>query len=459
MKLRKIVPVLAWLMLVGGILLAQPAGPAAAGAKAAVQPAPAPAAEPPPLPPPPAAGDALPPAGEVATAPATRPAKDSAKLLAPYIQTIRESTTHTEVMGAYARGCAIDRYSPPLHDAYMRRMLKYGMPQIAIYPAKQLVNLDPANGMAWGVMGYIHGKKEELVEAFHATVRAAQYEGENPSILHNAGQLVAWYERSPDTPKVSDAARRILNVIRVNLARQDAFVKSYTEMSEAYREYAASEGDYAMKLAAAEAAAQNAQGAAQGLDRTLREINDRIDMLEREIDRLYRELRYTYAYPRGVDVDGKFIFNPYPLYREDLRARIRTSEQTVDALKVQARDIRRKGELALDDLGKKKAILDQIHKDSLRAITRLERTFRWDPPAVDGVVTPETDRFPAATRPAVDPNDPEIKAAQQLTLAQLYLRNNMLNRAEEILLRIVDKHPTTKAAKEARALLKAMGEE
>ncbi|HOD81005.1 MAG: hypothetical protein BWX88_00948 [Planctomycetes bacterium ADurb.Bin126] len=389
-----------------------------------------------------------------ATAPADKPKVDRERLIAPHLRLVRESENYKEVMSAYARGCAIDRHYAPLHDAYMRRMLKYGMPQIALYPARVLVNVDPQNGMAWGVVGYMHGKKEELVEAFHATIRAAQYEGEDPSILHNAGQLVAWYERSPDTPRVSDAARRILTVIRPSLAKQEAFTKSYTEMCEAYRVYSLTESDYEIKVAAAEGAVQNATAVAQGFDRTLREINDRVELLEREIDRLYRELRYTYQYPRGVDADGTFLFNPYPLYRSDLRRRIREGEANVDALKLDGREVRRKGEAALEDLGKKKTALDNLRKDSLRAMARLDRQFRWDPPAVDGVVTPERDRFPAATRPVIDPNDVETQAAQQLSLGQLYLRNGMHDRATEILERIVAKFPKTKAGQEAARLLK-----
>ena len=78
---------------------------------------------------------------------------------------------------------------------------------------------------------------------------------------------------------------------------------------------------------------------------------------------------------------------------------------------------------------------------------------------IEGKVVPETDRFPAATRPFVDPNDPETRANQQLGLASLYLRNGMEDRAVDILQKIIAQLGSTKAAAEAKEMLTTIKQE
>lgn len=394
------------------------------------------------------------PAGSQAE-PATKPADR----VAPFLKVIREAEDYRTVMRAYARATAIDRNDVRIHKTYMRRMLRLGLPQIAYYPALTLTKLDPNEGMAWGVVGYMHGRREELTEAFTATIWAVEKLPDDASILHNAGQLVAWYDTDPSLPRVPDSARRALAGMRGRLAQSSTFAHAYRSIVEAYKQQAEAAADLEKRLAAAEIEANAVRRLAQEVDNQLRDLNDEIDYRNRLIDDLGRELRYYYGYGYYRDYNGTYLYYPPRRYdRRELLGRIRDEERAVEALKLKVRQVRREGRAVLGELAAKQTALDRIREEFGRQAARVERQFRWDPPAVDGVVTAELDGFPPATGPAsVElPEDPESEAAQRLDLARLYVRHEMGEKAVEILKEVVARYGATEAGRQARLLLGAM---
>ncbi|MGB2824086.1 MAG: hypothetical protein WBF17_24130, partial [Phycisphaerae bacterium] len=110
------------------------------------------------------------------------------------IRDIESAAKPDDAMAAYARGCTQNRQSVKLQDTYLRRMLKFGRPDTAYHAAKELSALDPRNGIAWGLLAYMHAKADRYLAAFPLSLKAAQLDPENPSICHNAAQLLAWYE-------------------------------------------------------------------------------------------------------------------------------------------------------------------------------------------------------------------------------------------------------------------------
>jgi outer membrane protein TolC len=118
------------------------------------------------------------------------------------------------------------------------------------------------------------------------------------------------------------------------------------------------------------------------------------------------------------------------------------------------RALRRQGETVLADLKQARAAVEQVRGQLQQALTKIQLDLRWDPPAVDGVVTPEVQGMPVASRPATAPaDDPQALAASKLDLARLYLQHGMQERAADILREIAALFPATKAAAEARRLL------
>ena len=406
----------------------------------------------PPAPPetPPAAADA--PRAETQAAPAER--------LAPFIKVIRESDNPRLVMTAYSRALAVDRGSVELHESYMRRMLKFGLPQIARYAALELTRLDPGHAMAWGVLGYMHGREGKLAEAFVETVRAVETKREDKSVLHNAGQLVAWNDLDADAPKAPDAVRRILDGLREELARNETFRAAYQKVKDAYADRGQATAELAKLIAVAEAEAQATQRLAIEVDHQLRDLNDEIDYRNRLIDSLWREYRYGYIGTYGRDIYGRDIFVPRDTryLRDEVLARIRAEEREIEALRLRAAKVRREGDVVLVELNRKQATLKDLRDRYQKALAGVDRVFRWDPPAVDGVVTAEVDQIPAGPppKPGDLPSDPETEAAQRLELAKLYLRHNMSDRALAILDEIAAKYAKTKAAEQAKVLLGAL---
>ena len=381
--------------------------------------------------------------------------------VAPFLKVIREAGDYRVVMRAYARACAIDRNDLRLHRAYMRRMLRFGLPQIAYYPALALTRLDPKDGTAWGVVGYVHGRRGRLAEAFVATIRALERKPSDPSILHNAGQLAAWYDHDPALPRVPDSARRTLANLREKVSKNPIYARAYAEIARAYKRQAEAATMLKRALAAARAEAEAAQRRALEVDRELRNLNDEIDYRNRLIDQLWRELRYYYSATKTYrDENGVIIVVPSrdALYRQELADRIREEERALERLRLKVRKVRREGELVLAELARKEAEVENLRKQTRRQVVREVRAFRWDPPAVDGVVTAELETLPVATRPSDVklPVDPESEAAQQLELAKLYLRHDMSRKAIDILEGIVKQFGATKAGKQARLLLNAL---
>jgi tetratricopeptide (TPR) repeat protein len=379
---------------------------------------------------------------------------ERAERLATFVRAVEAAAHPREAITAYARGCAVDRSRPEIHNAYLRRMLTFGLPQIAYYPARVLVTMEPDNGTAWGVVGYMHGRRGELDKALSATLQAVQLAREDPSILHNAGQLTAWYDHEIEPPKIPDRSKRALARVREELAKAPAFAKAYGTIESAYQRRAALAKEFDQKIAAADAEVLTLERLALEIDRKLRDLADEIEYRQDLIDGLRRELQ-----PAGwgyyVDPYGRII--SYPRYgprRGDVRARIREQERIIDELKLKIRVLRREGRDVLADLKRKRSDLEGLRKQMKQALAAVERRFRWDPPAVDGVVTDELEQFPPApTTTRSVPEDAESAAEKRLDMARLYLRHDLHDKAVEILRAIIKNYGSTKASEQARQLL------
>ena len=70
-----------------------------------------------------------------------------------------------ERLCAFNDGLAIDAYSVPLEQVYLRRMVELGTPQLAESQAKDLVERDEQDGLAWAVLAYVSGTRGETEQA------------------------------------------------------------------------------------------------------------------------------------------------------------------------------------------------------------------------------------------------------------------------------------------------------
>lgn len=70
------------------------------------------------------------------------------------IQTIQQAPDPAAAATAYANGIAFDRNDPKLYEAYVARMVDFGLPELAYHQARMLTTLQSSNGLAWGVVAY-----------------------------------------------------------------------------------------------------------------------------------------------------------------------------------------------------------------------------------------------------------------------------------------------------------------
>jgi len=380
--------------------------------------------------------------------------------LSPFIKVIRESDDARTVMRTYTRAIGIGRNDAELHKLYMARMLRFGLPQIAQTAARELARLDQADGMAWALIGYRHGQQGQLTDAFIATAKAAELMPNDPSVRNNLGQLVAWYDFAAPPPVVPDASRRSLAKLRDTVGKTKEYQLAYKAMQNAFAQQGAASKALADRISAAEAEAAAVQALARDVNGRLAELSDDVDYRQRRIDGLWRDIRYGYTYFAYPYYHGyrrrSYAFPTY--YKAGLYDRILDEERELDALRTRLGRVQREGAVVLAELARKEATLKALREQVKAAIDRVTMEFRWDPPAVGGVVTAERDRIPPTIgKPKMAvPVDPEHDAAQSLELAKLYLRHDMSDRALGLLGMVATKYPKTKAGKQAAALLKAL---
>lgn len=228
-------------------------------------------------------------------------------------EAIRHATTLADAAKAYARGVAIDSRNVACHRAYMRRLIQLGQPYIARYPAAALRRLAPRDAVAWAVETYVQAKRGAYAEALAAAVMAAQYDPDDPAILNNCGQLVAWYDNALGVPDVPDHVKRAIDHNRQAWSRRGAY-------SEAYRRFRGGLGkaddearQFAEQIRQAEADIAAKKRQVGDINGQLRDIQQDIRDSEREIDFLRRDLyggRPVYYAPRTGS--GRQYIATYP---------------------------------------------------------------------------------------------------------------------------------------------------
>lgn len=375
------------------------------------------------------------------------------------IRVIRATNDPHEAMTSYARGCTADRTNIGLHDVYLRRMLTFGLPQIAQYPARVLVGLDPANGLAWGVVAHTEGKSNRMSKAFEAAMRAAELVEKNPSVLHNAGQMVAWQERSGESAKLSGQLEARKKKVKKVGGSNKHYTKAYEKISAAYSAYNRLADSYEKKISTAESQYKTVESQASEIDRDMKRLFARVQEVKTRISRLWWEYHDMEDDPRWFPPDENGNISSYPInrrtyqrIRNDIRDDIRQQESRLDKANDDYAKARRQGLAKLRERADKKKEVASVRAEAIKELAKAKPTFEWRPPAVDGVVTPERP-LPKGRAGGTVSSGPGGAAARQLRMAKLYISNGLPLKARPILTEIVAKFPDTAEAREAKALL------
>jgi hypothetical protein len=170
------------------------------------------------------------------------------------IQAMQQAPDPSAVVAAYANGNAINHNDSKLDEAYVKRMVELGLPEMAYHQAHTLTTMQSSNGLAWGVVAYVDARRGQMAEAISAINLAGQFAPDNKFVAHSAGELAAWYDAKADKTKLPDNVKGGLARVRALLGKQTAFVEAYDTATKAYQAQAQS-----AQLSAEAATRQTAQ--------------------------------------------------------------------------------------------------------------------------------------------------------------------------------------------------------
>ena len=412
-------------------------------------------------------------AAEPATAPSPTLTKAEAKAasdaeavkkLAAYIQVIKTEKDPSVVLRAYTRACSLDRMNMQLNSAYMRRMLQLGRPQAAYVSAKILSNQDVDAGLAWAMIGYTMGRAGNYRESIAATARALEFNSDDESIMNNAGQLAAWFDNAKFPPKVGDREKRILARLAPKFKKSKSYTDAYTRVSTMYATSKQDRSGMEGRLLSAQKEYNKVRTAELTMRSTLKRLGSQFRQLSARLNKIEKDLRQNRNNLNLRDEYGRQVYDTRAILAENSRlekerdaAKKKQNELKKEAtpLGPQVRLAEAKGKMLRKEVSECNIALKKIRPAILKVL-------RWDPPSVDGVFTEEAAHTPKVIKPTTRPSstimttDDETKAAKKYKMAKLYASNDKNQRAREIILDILTKYPKTKAATQARELLKSI---
>ncbi len=124
----------------------------------------------------------------------TRTSQSDASL----IDALRKAPDPSSAVAAYARGADAKIDSIALDEAYVRRMIELGVPEMAFVQAQSVTRKNAHAGLAWAVIAAVNARRGETTQALQDLVRAYEEVPKERFVAQVAGQLLAWYDAEGD---------------------------------------------------------------------------------------------------------------------------------------------------------------------------------------------------------------------------------------------------------------------
>ncbi len=151
------------------------------------------------------------------------------------IEAIRQAPDPSAAIEAYAKGVAVEPATDTLREAFIQRMIEFGVPAMAESQARELVNRRPNKGLAWAVLAYANAARGQLTAAVENISHAVNLLPNDEFVQRTAGQLLAWYDTMADLPKVPDATKQTVQRVRTKMTDKTAFNETYQEALAFYK--------------------------------------------------------------------------------------------------------------------------------------------------------------------------------------------------------------------------------
>ena len=178
--------------------------------------------------------------------PPTQPAAPESKLVidTPADARVREGISAianapdpSAVVEAYAG--AAEKDSVPLKQAYVKRLVALGVPELAETQARDLARRRPGDGLAWAVVGFMDARRNNTPAALKDVVDAARHAPDDPFVERTAAQVIAYYDVHPDQVRIEGAVRDSVTEVQRSLSGKSIFARAYQQARLAYAQAAA----------------------------------------------------------------------------------------------------------------------------------------------------------------------------------------------------------------------------
>jgi len=176
------------------------------------------------------AAEVIVPANQGATVPAGMVQQDDR-----FINLINKAEDPSTAINAYADAKAAEPNNLAVQQAYVRKMVSFQLPEMAETQAKEIINKDTRDPIAWAVLAYMHAKEDMTTQALTEIGVAEQRAPDDPFVMKTAGQLVAWYDLRADKSQIPEAVKNSVEAMRKDLAGKPIFADTYAHAAEAYR--------------------------------------------------------------------------------------------------------------------------------------------------------------------------------------------------------------------------------
>jgi hypothetical protein len=198
-----------------------------------------------------------------AASPPSSTTRPGAAAGSPQIQAIQQAADPSALVAAYAAAYAANQNDSRSLQAYVAKMVDFGMPEMAFHQAESLAARDAHSGLARGVLAYVDAKRGQMTEALSQGADAASLSPDLPFVQRTVGELLAWYDRNFLTAGVPDAMKVRLDATRTLLGGKPAFAQSYEDARKALADEASAGEAGAVATPPSAMARQAENGAAE----------------------------------------------------------------------------------------------------------------------------------------------------------------------------------------------------
>ena len=401
--------------------------------------------------------------------------------VAPFVQAVRDAKTIDEAILAFEKGISLDAKNVDLLNAYLRKMLKFGLIHKAYPPAGKLRDVQSSNVLALSTTGHQFATENELLAALDVYIQAMRLDPKDPSIQRNLGQLMAWADLDSRALNVPAAFKEYL----ASLKNQPVFKQAsklslaYQQAKRTYDKRTAIQDKYAPRMGEIEGRIEAAREKLLAKQKVYTEQAKKLSPHTSAISKLKSQLASIRSQGRREQNNLRSTRDRVYSDRDDqrdyqrdverhnsgIRKRIAALEKKYAETEKKIKELEAKAASESKALAAVKQDRDQASlamKKEKDALTKLRHAmdaemravganWEWALPTVDGV--PVTVAKSVFTSKLTASPQMEKEATKELHKAEMYINSEMYDKARQILGTLAELYDTTDAGRTAKKLL------